>query len=93
MVLGDTSFSAELRKLIVKTVSKDPVTFNEGFLGKPNEDYCKWISEPERWGGEFEDTFEDTINIYLSYIRKIHIKSLIYTSHQPLMYLFHCFFD
>ena len=51
VMLGKTSFSGELRGLIVNTVSNDPVTFNEAFLGKSNKDYCNWIANPERWGG------------------------------------------
>ena len=51
VMLGNTSFSSELRNLIVQTVSNDHVTFNEAFLGKSNKDYCDWIANPERWGG------------------------------------------
>ena len=51
---GNTSFSGELRKLIVNTVSRDPVMFNEAFLGRSNKEYCEWISNPERWGGMYE---------------------------------------
>ena len=52
VILGDIAFSGELRHLIVKAVSDDPATFNEGFLGRPNQEYCRWIAAPERWGGE-----------------------------------------
>lgn len=54
LMLGDTSFSGALRTLIVKAVSEDPLTFNEGFLGRSNQEYCTWISEPDRWGGAIE---------------------------------------
>ncbi len=30
------------------------VTYNEGFLAKENEDYCKWILQPKNWGGAIE---------------------------------------
>ena len=50
-MLGNTSFSGELRNLVVQTVSNDRVTFNEAFLGRSNKDYCDWIGNPERWGG------------------------------------------
>ncbi|CAB4031120.1 Hypothetical predicted protein, partial [Paramuricea clavata] len=54
VMLGITSFSGELRNLIVTAVSNDPVTFNEAFLGRSNKDYCDWIANPERWGGAIE---------------------------------------
>ncbi|CAB4033772.1 Hypothetical predicted protein, partial [Paramuricea clavata] len=50
VMLGITSFSGQLRNLIVTAVSNDPVTFNEAFLGRSNKDYCDWIANPERWG-------------------------------------------
>lgn len=39
-------------KVIAATVLSDPVKYNEAFLGKPNEEYCDWILNPEKWGGE-----------------------------------------
>lgn len=54
VMLGDTSSSGELRKLVVNAVSQDPITFNDSFLGKPNEEYCSWIADSERWGGAIE---------------------------------------
>ena len=54
-MLGDTSSSGELRKLVVNAVSQDPITFNDSFLGKPNEEYCSWIADSERWGGKFRN--------------------------------------
>ncbi|XP_028405706.1 ubiquitin thioesterase OTU1-like [Dendronephthya gigantea] len=68
VMLGNTSFSSELRKLIVETVSRDPVTFNEAFLGRSNKEYCEWISNPERWGGAIEISilskyYETEINV------------------------------
>jgi ubiquitin thioesterase OTU1 len=38
-------------KVIAATVASDPEKFNEVFLGKPNEAYCAWILDPEKWGG------------------------------------------
>jgi hypothetical protein len=41
-------------QVIAATVASDPVKFNEVFLGKPNEAYCAWILDPEKWGGELQ---------------------------------------
>ena len=30
-----------LRQVIAQAVSSDPVTYNEGFLGMENHEYCK----------------------------------------------------
>jgi len=32
-----------LRKVIADAVAADPFTYNDGFLGKENAEYCKWI--------------------------------------------------
>jgi hypothetical protein len=49
------SFSSLLcLKVIAATVASDPEKYNEAFLGKPNEAYCAWILDPEKWGGEFQ---------------------------------------
>ncbi|CAL5341734.1 unnamed protein product [Camellia sinensis] len=36
------------------TVASDPTQYSEAFLGKPNEEYCTWILDPEKWGGAIE---------------------------------------
>ena len=41
-------------KVIAAAVASDPEKYNEAFLGKPNEAYCAWIMDPEKWGGEFQ---------------------------------------
>ena len=33
----------ELRQVIAQRVASDPVTYNDGFLGKDNDEYCKWV--------------------------------------------------
>ncbi|KAL9268855.1 OVARIAN TUMOR DOMAIN-containing deubiquitinating enzyme 2-like protein [Drosera capensis] len=50
----DMHKASELRQVIAATVSSDPVKYSEAFLGKPNEEYCSWILDPERWGGAIE---------------------------------------
>ena len=54
-MLGDTSCTAELRKLIAQCVSTDPQTYNNVFLGRDNSDYCNWILDKENWGGNNND--------------------------------------
>ncbi|CAN1149381.1 OVARIAN TUMOR DOMAIN-containing deubiquitinating enzyme 2 [Linum perenne] len=41
-------------KVIATTVARDPVKYNEAFLGKPNQEYCAWILNSEKWGGAIE---------------------------------------
>ena len=38
-------------KVIAATVLSDPTKYSEAFLEKPNEEYCNWILNPEKWGG------------------------------------------
>ena len=44
----------ELRRLIAETVTQDPNTYSEGFLGKPTAEYAAWILSGDTWGGEIE---------------------------------------
>ncbi|PWA86876.1 ubiquitin thioesterase OTU1 [Artemisia annua] len=50
----DKNKAAELRQVIAATVASDPTKYSEAFLGKPNEEYCAWILNPEKWGGAIE---------------------------------------
>lgn len=43
-----------MRQMIAETISKDPDTFSEAMLGKPNLEYCKWILDDKSWGGAIE---------------------------------------
>ena len=45
---------ASLRAAIVEQVRADPIMWNEGTLGKPVDEYCAWISDSRRWGGQVE---------------------------------------
>ena len=51
-MLGDTSFTTELRKLIAECVAGELETYNEAFLGQANKSYCEWISNKDNWGGK-----------------------------------------
>lgn len=42
----------EMVKVIAATVASDPEKYSEAFLGKTNEEYCAWILNPEKWGGQ-----------------------------------------
>ncbi|GFZ07422.1 OTU-like cysteine protease family protein [Actinidia rufa] len=44
-------FFALITLVIAATVASDPTQYSEAFLGKPNEEYCAWILNPEKWGG------------------------------------------
>ncbi|XP_057957296.1 OVARIAN TUMOR DOMAIN-containing deubiquitinating enzyme 2 isoform X2 [Malania oleifera] len=44
----------ELRQVIAAIVTSDPTKYSEAFLGKPNEEYCVWILDSEKWGGAIE---------------------------------------
>ncbi|XP_026482772.1 ubiquitin thioesterase OTU1-like [Ctenocephalides felis] len=50
----DLSIGNYLRQIIVQHVSADPNTYSTALLGKPNKEYCQWISRPESWGGAIE---------------------------------------
>ncbi|KAJ7516009.1 hypothetical protein O6H91_22G038600 [Diphasiastrum complanatum] len=44
----------ELRKVIATTVMSDSETYTEAFLEMPNDAYCQWILNHEKWGGAIE---------------------------------------
>ncbi len=44
----------ELRAIIASYVISDPDTYNEVYLGKPNQEYSEWIMNPTSWGGAIE---------------------------------------
>lgn len=43
-----------MRQIIAATVNGDKQEYNEGILGRPNDEYCAWILQPESWGGAIE---------------------------------------
>ena len=50
----DLSAAPHLREVIAHIVSRDPSTYSEAILGKPNHSYCKWIRDKNSWGGGIE---------------------------------------
>ncbi|NP_001155750.1 ubiquitin thioesterase OTU1 [Acyrthosiphon pisum] len=56
-VLGgkiDLSSGNYMREIIANAVKDNQTDFSEAVLGKPNEDYCEWIRNPNSWGGAIE---------------------------------------
>uniref|UniRef100_A0A1Q3FD26 Ubiquitin thioesterase OTU n=1 Tax=Culex tarsalis TaxID=7177 RepID=A0A1Q3FD26_CULTA len=50
----DPENSQYMRQIIAATVNGDKQEYNEGILGRPNDEYCAWILQPESWGGAIE---------------------------------------
>uniref|UniRef100_U5EMM2 Ubiquitin thioesterase OTU n=1 Tax=Corethrella appendiculata TaxID=1370023 RepID=U5EMM2_9DIPT len=50
----DSDNSQYMRQVIADYVNQDKVEYNEGVLGRPNDEYCAWILQPESWGGAIE---------------------------------------
>jgi ubiquitin thioesterase OTU1 len=54
-VLTDTLDSmTELRSLVAQAIQRDPDMYNEAVLQRTPDDYCKWISYSDSWGGGIE---------------------------------------
>ena len=43
-----------IRDIIVSEISSNPDQYNAAILGRPPEEYCKWILNKETWGGGIE---------------------------------------
>jgi hypothetical protein len=41
-------------KVVAASVACNPEKFSASFLCKPNEAYCTWILDHEKWEGEFQ---------------------------------------
>ncbi|KAJ4290960.1 ubiquitin-specific protease otu1 [Kalmusia sp. IMI 367209] len=44
----------ELRSLVAQGIQADPDTYNEAVLDRKPDEYCKWISYSDSWGGGIE---------------------------------------
>ncbi|OAL54808.1 OTU-domain-containing protein [Pyrenochaeta sp. DS3sAY3a] len=54
-VLTDSLDSmTELRSLVAQAIQRDPTYYNEAILQRSPDDYCKWISYSDSWGGGIE---------------------------------------
>jgi ubiquitin thioesterase OTU1 len=40
--------------MIATTVRNDPVQWNDAMLGKPRDEYIRFITDPTKWGGQVE---------------------------------------
>lgn len=50
----DLGSGAFMRQIIAAEVNQDKTTYNEGILGRPNDEYCAWIMQDDSWGGAIE---------------------------------------
>ncbi|KAF1938606.1 OTU-domain-containing protein [Clathrospora elynae] len=54
-VLTDSLDSmTELRSLVAQAIQRDPEQYNEAILQRSPDEYCKWISYSDSWGGGIE---------------------------------------
>ncbi|KAL9092381.1 MAG: hypothetical protein Q9159_000889 [Coniocarpon cinnabarinum] len=44
----------ELRSLVASTIASNPDMYSDAILGKPQEQYCRWIQTDASWGGYIE---------------------------------------
>lgn len=54
VMLQNTSFADDLRLLAANSIASDPITYTDAFLGKPNWEYCEWLTKKDHWGGAIE---------------------------------------
>lgn len=50
----DDTVAPFMRKLIAETITNAKDIYSEAILGKPIDDYCKWIQDDKSWGGAIE---------------------------------------
>ncbi|CAN9390128.1 unnamed protein product [Alternaria alternata] len=54
-VLSDSLDSmTELRSMVAQAIQRDPEQYNEAILQRSPDEYCKWISYSDSWGGGIE---------------------------------------
>ncbi|KAF2838526.1 ubiquitin thioesterase OTU1 [Patellaria atrata CBS 101060] len=54
-VLGDGfDIMTELRSVVASGIQEQPDLYNEAVLQKKPDDYCRWIQNPDSWGGGIE---------------------------------------
>lgn len=44
----------QLRQIVASCIASDPSTYIEAVLGRSNAEYCRWITQPDSWGGGVE---------------------------------------
>jgi len=50
----DTESGSYMRQIIASAVHNEKETYNDGILGRPNDEYCAWIMHESSWGGGIE---------------------------------------
>lgn len=51
-LLGNTlDGMTELRSIVTQAIQSQPDVYTEAILEKPPAEYCKWINNPNSWGG------------------------------------------
>ncbi|KAL5332811.1 hypothetical protein BJX70DRAFT_382915 [Aspergillus crustosus] len=53
-VLGGEDAMVELRSIVAEEIQKNPGQWSAAILGKPRNDYCRWIKNESSWGGGIE---------------------------------------
>jgi ubiquitin thioesterase OTU1 len=48
---GNIDAMTELRSIVASAVQADPETYSEIVLQRPRDEYCRWIQNPDSWGG------------------------------------------
>lgn len=43
-----------MREVVASHIRSDPEKYNEVILGRSNDDYCRWITKKDSWGGAIE---------------------------------------
>ena len=51
---GDMDNMFELRSIIAQTIQQDKETYSAVVLDKAPDEYCRWIQNPDAWGGSIE---------------------------------------
>jgi ubiquitin thioesterase OTU1 len=41
----------ELRSIVASAIQADPETYSDVVLQRPRDEYCRWIQDPNSWGG------------------------------------------
>lgn len=50
----EPKIGSKLRQIIADTVAADPNFYSNGYLERPNREYCTWILNEDHWGGAIE---------------------------------------
>jgi len=51
---GEVSLANEMRQCAANEIARDTNKYNDAVLGTTNQEYCKWLLNPEHWGGAIE---------------------------------------